>query len=228
MKTSIKSLSSWPQTSIRPRGLRVCVLWLAMVTAGSRADIVTDWNTAALDAIRADKTNPPKASRALAITHLAIYDAANGIQRSHRPYYVSALASAGASLDAAIAAAGFTALNALFTNSQIQTTDFSARYNAQLAAIPDAQAKTDGIAWGQSVAQAILALRANDGSTNLVPYTPGTDPGLWRPTPPANTPYLLPGWGLVTPFCMTSGSQFRPQAPPPVTSSAYGFEFNTV
>src|SRR2546430_17149709 len=34
-------------------------------TSAARADVVSDWNTAALNAIRADKPPPPRASRAL-------------------------------------------------------------------------------------------------------------------------------------------------------------------
>jgi len=197
-----------------------------LVLAGPlTADVVTDWNNSMLTAIRVERMNPPRASRALAITHLAIFDAVNGIQRDFRPYHVQTLAPAGASLEAAIAAAGQTALAALFPN---QGTNYNAVATAQLAAVADGQAKTDGIAWGTQVAQAMLALRADDGSTANVPYTPGTGPGQWQPTPPANAAALLPGWGLVKPFTMTSGGQFRPPAPPPVTSSAYSFEFNTV
>ncbi len=49
------------------------------------ADVVTDWNTAALNAIRARNTPPPAASRNLAILHTSIYDAVNGILRTHTP-----------------------------------------------------------------------------------------------------------------------------------------------
>lgn len=197
-------------------------------TLAGRADLVTDWNNAALNAVRAVRENPPRASRAMAIAHVAIYDAVNGIQRTHRPYHVTATAPAGASLDAAIAAAGYTTLYAWFTNPDVRATNLVELYNAQLAAIPDGPAKTDGIAWGQSVAQAILDLRANDGWNAVVPYTPSGIPGRWKPTPPANAPALLPGWGLVTPFTMTSGSQFRQQPPPAIDGAAYAFEFETV
>jgi hypothetical protein len=50
----------------------------------AHADVVTDWNSAALDAIRANRTPPPRASRALAILHASIYDAIDGITRPHR------------------------------------------------------------------------------------------------------------------------------------------------
>jgi len=41
----------------------------------ANADVVTDWNNAALDAIRVGHTAPPIASRSLAILHVSIYDA---------------------------------------------------------------------------------------------------------------------------------------------------------
>ena len=59
----------------------------------ARGDVVTDWNNAALDAIRADRTAPPIASRSLAIVHVAIYDAVNGIARTHEPYLVPSAVS---------------------------------------------------------------------------------------------------------------------------------------
>src|SRR5881409_1063471 len=49
----------------------------------ANADVVTDWNNAALDAIRTGNTAPPIASRSLAILHASIYDAVNGIARTH-------------------------------------------------------------------------------------------------------------------------------------------------
>jgi hypothetical protein len=41
---------------------------------------------------RADRTPPPVASRALAILHASIYDAVNGIVRSHEPYFAKGVA----------------------------------------------------------------------------------------------------------------------------------------
>lgn len=187
------------------------------------ADPVIEWNRAALDAIRFTRANPPAASRALAITHAAVFDAVNGIQRTHRPYFVTALAPAGASPEAAVAAAANAALAALFP-----ATNFTALHDAQLAAVTNVAAREAGAAWGRSVAAGLLALRAGDGATNVVPYTSGTDPGEWRPTLPAHAPALLPGWGLVRPFTMVSGDQFRPQPPPALNSAAYAYEFETV
>ena len=52
----------------------VAVLCPCALIAGN---VVTDWNETALQAIRSLGTPPPAASRALAITHAAIYDAVN-------------------------------------------------------------------------------------------------------------------------------------------------------
>ena len=62
----------------------------------ANADVVTDWNNAALDAIRAGRTAPPIASRSLALLHVSIYDAVNGIARTHEPYLVQSAVQASA------------------------------------------------------------------------------------------------------------------------------------
>src|SRR5438874_9205154 len=80
------------------------------------ADVVTDWNNAALDTIRADRTAPPIASRSLAIVHVAIYDAVNGIARTHDPYLVPSAVSTSASRVAAASAAAHRTLVRLFPN----------------------------------------------------------------------------------------------------------------
>ena len=81
---------------------------------------------------------------------------------------------------------------------------------------------------GNLVADKMLALRANDGSATAVTYTPGTGAGVWIPTPPANAAALLPQWGNVTPFALTSGSQFAPSSIPALNSTAYANALNQV
>src|SRR6266480_8065162 len=83
----------------------------------ANADVVTDWNNAALDAIRAGNTSPPIASRSLAIVHASIYDAVNGIARTHERYLVPNVAPASASRPAAASAAAHKALVNLFPAS---------------------------------------------------------------------------------------------------------------
>lgn len=112
-----------------------------------------------------------------------------------------------------------------FLRSDILNADVRAVFDAALAealaTVPDGLGKTQGIALGQQVGDAILAWRSTDGAGATVPYTPGIDPGDWNRTFPDFLPPLLPQWPQVTPFGMTSGSQFRPAAPPALDSAEY-------
>ena len=65
-------------------------------------DMVLQWNHVALDAIRAAGTSAPAASRVLAITHAAVYDSVNALDRTHEVYLVDALAHPRASREAGI------------------------------------------------------------------------------------------------------------------------------
>jgi hypothetical protein len=189
------------------------------------ADVVTDWDNATLDAIRAGNTAPPIASRSLAILHASIYDAVNGIARTHEPYLVEGAVQRSASREAAASAAAHQALANLFPAN---VASFDALHAAILAAIPDGPQKTAGIVWGEFVANQILAARANDGSDAIVPPPGGSGPGVWIPTPPAFLPYLLPQWGFVVPFAMSSSSQFRPPGPPSLDSQQYAADYEEV
>jgi len=77
-----------------------------------------------------------------------------------------------------------------------------------------------GLAIGRAVGLQVLAARANDGSANTAPVVVPTGPCLWKPTPPGfRAQPVEPHWGSVTPFLMSSGSQFRPPPPPACGSS---------
>ena len=189
------------------------------------ADVVLQWNDVLLDAVRVDKTAPPKASRDMAIVHTAIYDAVNSIDREYAPYLTMVDVHPRASKEAAVVSAAYETLVVLFP---AQKTAFDARRMSSLAEIQDGRAETDGINAGKAVAALILAQRATDGSSTTVTWTPGTDPGDWQPTPPAFASPLLPQWGDVQPWTMRSGTQFQPGAPPLVTSEKYATDFNQV
>lgn len=190
--------------------LAACALAGSPVYAGNA---VLDWNDQALNATRLARNPPPMSSLLLATFHVAIFDAVNGITGTHRGWLVNERAPAGADMDAAIASSAHTIMAALWSASA-NPRNFQVAYDRALAGIPDGQAKTDGIAWGEKVAKAILAGRANSGFDKPIAgkYS-STDPGKWRETPAAFRPPLLPFWGRVTPFVMTSPEQFR--APPP-------------
>ena len=206
-------------------GIGLCAAALLGLAGQARADVVIDWDNVLLDAIRVDRTSPPKASRAMAAVHVAVFDAVNGILGGYTPYHVTDSAPAGASAEAAAAAAAHKVLVALFPAQQAT---FDAALTTSLAAIPDGAAKTAGISWGESVATQILTLRANDHASDIVSYSAPTGGFWWIPTPPAFAPALLPNWPIVTPWCMTSGSQFRLGPPPSPGSSAYTASFREV
>jgi hypothetical protein len=188
-----------------------CVLFCTVVV---HADAVTDWN--AIMQTTVASSNPFFQGRNAAIVQIAVFEAVNTIVGDYEPYLGTLKAPPGASPDAAAIVAAHDALVALYPAS---ATGLDTSKAFSLAAIPDGQSKTDGIAVGMAAASAILALRANDGSGVVVNYTPGTNPGDWQPTPPGFAPALLPGWGLVTTFGIMDGAQFR-SAPPPALNSA--------
>jgi hypothetical protein len=205
----------------------VCLVLLLGLAAPGRADVVLDWNSVALNAIRVDKTAPPKASRVLACVHTAIFDAINSASgAAYEPYLVQRVEfPAPVSLEAAAAAAAHATLVDLFP---AQTATFDTALSTSLAAIPDGEAKASGISWGQSVAEQILAARHEDGSAATVDYGAPAGANWWAATPPAFAPPLLPNWPYVKPWAMTSGAQFRQGPPPSSTSARYAQAFHEV
>ena len=198
----------------------------AAATASPSENSVVYWNRIAAQTILADSATatPSASSLYVAIVQAAVYDAVMAIERTYRPYAVSPAAPAGASEDAAVAAAAHDVLSAYFPAQQ---SSIETAYTDALAAIPDGQAKTDGIDVGQEVADAIVALRANDGRFAAVPQPPdGTEPGVWRRTSPGNA--VTPWTAKVTPFLIKSPDQFRPGGPPKLTSKQYADELNEV
>src|SRR5712691_4980293 len=91
-----------------------CASTALLIGIQAHADVVTDWNTAAVDAIRAASAPPPIASRSLTILHVSIYDAVNGIARTYEPYLVQSAVPASASREAAASAAAHEVLVNLF------------------------------------------------------------------------------------------------------------------
>ena len=210
---------------MRIRTIVSLLLCRLLVTSSAYADVVIDWNSAALDAIRFGRTSPPSASRALAMLHAAIYDAVNGITRTHETYRVASAVPRSASEEAAAAAAAHTLLVTLFPSS---TEAFDALYLAHLAAIPDGPHKNAGVSWGERVGADILQWRSSDNSDVRIAPPVGGTPGSWQPTEPSFAAYLLPEWAFVAPFAIPNGSYFRPEDPPALNSTEYADAYNQV
>src|SRR5688572_33127309 len=94
----------------------LCLSLAAVMSLGlsARADVITDWNTLILNAIRTNRTSPPAASRQMAILHTAMYDAVNGITQKHEPYRVRGKVRGVASAEAAAATAAHRVMMALY------------------------------------------------------------------------------------------------------------------
>jgi hypothetical protein len=209
------------------------------------ADALHHWNQVAIDASGLDHTpvaqgdprifgeqlGPGRSARAMAIVHIAIFDAVNAIAKRYRSYTGIADAPPGTSMDAAIAQAAHDTLVALFPS---QKTQCDALLAAELATIRDGRDKTEGIRVGQRAARAILTGTANDGSRHAEPRL-GTDfitsnrPGKWRQDPISQLPIALGAhWGEVRPLVIPNVERFRVPPPPAMTSRAYTDAFREV
>jgi len=187
--------------------------------SGARADAVTDWNATTEQAVKTAALNPGVQGRFMAIVHTAVFDAVNGIVHQYTPYFVTDDPPLGARPEAAAVQAACTALKSLFP---AQTATFDAALAESLARIPGGNNSVSiarGRAWGEHVAQVILAWRAADGFTTPLPGDFGGDaPGVWRSiatatNPDGTLPAVFPQLAVLVPFAMTSSSQFRPGPP---------------
>ena len=184
----------------------------------AHADVVTDANTHAADIASTLPATPP-AVRALAIVQVAVFEAVNAISGRYPSFRVNIKAVRGASIDAAVAAATHVALLKLVPAKK---TAIDADYQAALALVPDGVAKRDGIADGEQAAAAVVSLRSEDGMIASDEYRPHAAAGVYVPT----TLPAVPHWGRRKPWLMSSGDQFRPPAPPGLTSEIWARDFN--
>ena len=195
----------------------------AAAPAGSGSGaIVVDWNAQLVKIVNTPGAQPATIhpTRSFAILHVAIYDAVVSITERGEPYLFSLDAPPAARPDAAAAEAGHDVLLALYPSWKAS---LDQQLEGELAAIPSGTAKVEGMAVGHLAAQLAVASRADDGSNATQPAIPvGTEPGQYRPAPPAFTPPVFTQWPGVTPFVIRSADQFRPPSPPSVTSAAYG------
>src|SRR3954471_19991404 len=187
------------------------------------ADMVLEWNVVAVEATRVARLSPNAQTRALAMVHGAVFDAVNGVERDYAPYLVNRHAPRWASEEAAAAVAAHDVLVSLMPAQQAT---LDAAMASSLAAVPDGRAENAGVAFGELVARQMLAERADDGSTDVVTYVPGTGPDDWQPTPPGFAPAALPQWATVEPFGITSPDQFRADPPPSLDSPEFTAAFN--
>ncbi|MEU7610021.1 carbohydrate binding domain-containing protein [Micromonospora sp. NPDC049204] len=189
---------------------------LTPLAVDPNTDPVLYWNGILLDTFKGLPLPPTALSRQAAILHAAMHDAAVSVTGVGNPYRVRVPVSypgtmdnvVAPSLHAAIDQAAHDVLTALYDRS------FSSAMDRAVARRPsgvNGAEVTRGNTVGAAAAAANLQARTNDGSDNEDPYQVEGVPGSWRPTDGEDA--ISPKWGLVTPFALTSGDQFRPDLP---------------
>jgi hypothetical protein len=166
--------------------------------ARDRSGAVTEWIDVELGEIAAHRTNPPRASRGLALLSVAVYEASR-LGSGHR--------------EAAVAGAASTVLAYLYPDRA-----------AAFAELADAHRPRQALAHGHRIGARVVARARTDGSDAAWQGSMPVGPGLWVPTPPAFTPPLEPLAGTWRIWNIGSGSRFRPRPPPAFGGAAYARE----
>ena len=215
-----------------------CMAYGAYPIIAEAESVVTQWNDAAIEAVRATKFSPTKTARALAITHTCIFDAwaaydnkANGTQLAgtlRQPL-------AKRTEENKRKAMSYAARNCLVDLFPLQPQVDS--FNALLEELGFDSGHTSNdpttpVGVGNIAAAAVLAFRHKDGSNQSGEETQeGCDKNSSEPysdytcyqsvntvtdlndpsywQPLVGQSFLTPQWGLVKPYALKSGDQLR-------------------
>jgi len=208
------------------RIINVATFALALGTGSiaAKADLATEWNTIAVQAT-AVPPNSILQSRVLAITHAAMYDAARVANHEAALFAVGVQTEGPSSPEAAVIAAAESVLRQL---APAQLGAVHTAYQSALSRIPDGPQRTSGVKLGQAVAEALLQLRATDGSTQKLEVALKEGPGFYQLTPPHGMQPILPQWGAVRPFVIRLDDSYKTKGPPPPDSATFKADFDEV
>jgi hypothetical protein len=202
-------------------------VWALNNQPAVQEDVVLQWNRVLMETILTPGQHPATIMpvRSYAIMHAAMFDAVNSVEGSHTPYLTEVPGSENASLEAAAAQAAHDVLVGLYPT---RAAVFDAELITSLQAIIDYRAQ-QGIRVGKIVAERMLAARAGDGwNVPPPPYVLPATAGNWQPVPPANAAATFTHYPSVTPFAISSATQFAPSAPPALSSAQYAADLNEV
>jgi hypothetical protein len=185
----------------------------------AKADVVTDWNRAAMKIVVEAKVNTPMANRTMAILQTSVYEAVNQITQRYPSS--SPVNEEPASIEAAIAATNRVVLGELLPS---QSSHIESLYRASIGALPDDALTRRGIAIGEFSARKLLKERAGDGANTVPSYRPVTQPGTYV----ATTLPIMPQWPQRKPWLMSDATQFRPAPPPSLDSEVWVRDFNEI
>ena len=200
------------------------VVGLVSGAATAKADdIVLRWNQ--IGAQTATATNPFNQARIGAIVQLAVFEAVNAVTPEYEPYLnPPTVAPPGTSVDAAAIIAAHKVLITYFPDPSV-VAGLNAARDKDLMPIPDGPAKTNGIAVGTAAANAMIALRAADGSSPLTTIIPTSSlPGAYQLTTGCAAG-LFYNWQNVTPFGIANASDFLLSPPPSLSSNQYAKDY---
>jgi hypothetical protein len=199
--------------------LRASAVLLAALPA-AQADVVTDWHDTAMASFAQAGTPLLPATRALALTHAAMFDAINAVERRYMPYLIRAEAAPGTSADAAVSAAAHKVLATLLP---ARAKELEQAHHKVLASTPEGAPRERGVQLGERVAAELVAARAGDVPAAAA-YRPHAAPGVYVPT-------ALPigvEQASAKPWLMQRSDQFRPAAPPALASPEWARDFDEV
>lgn len=188
------------------------------VAAPCHADVLSDLNELAFRTAVAAREDPGGQTRTLTIVHLAMFDAANAVERRFAAYRPQTAPPAGATAAGAVVGAGCGALQALYPTLQATIERDCAPLVATVSA------GDPGLAAGERIGVALVAARKDDGSAAPNTWRPVTAPGVYIPT-------ALPGgWNARTmrPFALREPAQFRPGPPPALASAEWARDYNEI
>jgi hypothetical protein len=218
----------------------VCALLLVAIAAtpspstAAPSDPVLEWINIMNDTVLAGGTPPFFTSRIAAMVSVSVFDAVNGIDPRFHPLHVSPNAPDNASQRAAAIQAAYVILADAYP---AQSAALTAQLNASLGTLAlteNAKSIAAGVAWGQTVADAIWAWRLTDGNAPPPPPFEGilgivgtpAAVGYWRPTPPLNAPGAGTQLATMTPWVLVRASQFRLPPPYALDSALYAADLN--
>lgn len=213
-----------------PSGLTGTLTARAPVTAASTGSaVLDDWGNRFTSLGASVPENAQRTHIRTTIAQLAMFDAVNAVlDGAYRPFASRPVSVFGASPEAAaIRAAYIVALNEFPT----KTATIQSAYDASIGSLSASpSAISSGIVVGEAAAIAVLAARVGDhrNDPELEGYTPGSDPGVWIPTPPAYGDPQGPFLRYVTPFGYDNPARFRPKAPPALSSWTYTREYDEI
>jgi hypothetical protein len=191
---------------------------------GQSVNVVIEWNQILNDTVPVP--HGVLTPRFYAMTHIAMFDAINSIERDFEPYRVQLRFLAAGSTEAAAAQAAHDVLVAINPSS---TSIYDAALARQLGTHPSTFVRL-GAYVGARVAKELLDWRLNDGwvVTPFPPYSEPLLPGRWRPTPPNNPSPTFTHVGSAVPMALLTPTQYLPAPPPSITSERYATDVNEI